>query len=261
MRIRTALASALVLCSVLFLAACGGGDDNGTGSGPLIARTGGSGSAFFSGAMQSLSFADSVTVAVRSATQTNLQFTLYTFFGLTKLTLNEVPTAVLVTTINGRDPNVSSSIELPSSVAGMVLHYGFNTAAVAGNTILAQDAQRTYEQVATGALVLEPLRSATGGFIGQASPDRQARYANVTLVDTATSDEALLNGTVPYALSTDVGSKFLGYIGNLGLLAPSDPGTGGPPPPPGGGSGGTGGPPPPPLGGGGGDDGPPAPPL
>ncbi|MBI2297469.1 MAG: hypothetical protein HYU66_00710 [Armatimonadetes bacterium] len=89
------------------------------------------------------------------------------------------------------------------------------------------------------------------------SPNRQARWAVLTLTDLDNGAEALVNGSVPFQLSQNINQTFFGYIGNLGLNIKPGQSGGGPPPPPGstgtgggsgsgGGTGGSGGPPAPP---------------
>lgn len=266
MRLKTALTGALLLSVALLMGACGSGSDwPPVRYEKLQVRQGGTGQIHLAGAQRTLSFADSITVAVRKPGDDVTRWTLYTFFGLTKLDFRSVPSAVMVTQVDGRDPNKSSSTDLPSYAVGIVLHDGFNQGAVAGGQILAQDAEISYESVQTGSFVLEALANADGTWAGQTSPNRQARYVQVTLQDTGTGAEALVAGTVPFVITVTDDARFNGYLGNLGLFLPGDPGSGGPPPPPGtGGGGGTDGPPPPPGGGGttppGGSDGPPLPP-
>lgn len=238
------------LALAVALAGCGGGDAAGEPTGVLFVRSGGTGEIFFPRSQSRLAFANSVTVAVRSSRDEPTQFTVFTFFGLSRLNFQEVPEAALVTFVNGLQPNVSSTTFLPSSVVSMALHTGFDRSQVAvinqTTTPLAQDAPVIYERTSNGSFVLEPQPAAdTASFTPHTSTDRRARYATLTLTDLDTGDEALLQGAVPYKLSTDVPQQFYGYLGNLGLDKVPAISGGGPPAPPGttgsGGGGSTGG--------------------
>lgn len=258
------VARCVVVAAALFLAGCGGDPVGNELSGRLVVSSGGTGSIFFARTGTSLSFADSVTVAIRGQNDRSDQWTLYTLFGLSQLNLREVPSAALVTFVDGLEPDVSGSTFLPSSVIAMALHTGFNRGAVSGSgdlqQILAQDAPQVFEQTSNGTFILEPSPNASGGFVDQNSTNRRARWATVTLTDLDNGDEALLEGGVDFQLSAGSFQEFLGYAGNLGLNDRPSQSGGGPPPPPGtggtGGGSGNGG-----NGGSGGTDGPPAPPL
>ncbi len=260
MRLPIAWATAVAMCGSLLLGGCGAGDPTGVEADrTLHVRVGGSGEVYFPGSLRSLPFSDSVTVALRDTSGTN-KYTIYTLFGLSRLTLTEVPSAALVTFVNGLNPTTSSSTELPSGSVGMMLHDGFDQSLVSGGSVLAQDAPTIYERLSTGTLLLEPQTGLTGSFVSQESIYRQVRYATTTLTDTATDAEVLVQGSAPFQLSTNVTQAFLGYAGNLGLLTQPSTGGGGPPDPPGSTGGtdtgtGTG------TGTSGGDDTPPTPPL
>jgi len=269
------LASGAALALAICLAGCGSGDPAGVADrGVLHVTPGGGGTILFPATGQTLSFANSVTVAIRGTNDAANQFTVYTLFGLSSLTMRDVPLAALVTFVNGLDPAASSTTFLPSSVVRMALHTGFNTSLVvnagdASQQILAQDAPLIFEQTSNGTYILEPQPSAGGTFVGQASANRRSRWATITLTDLNNGLEALLEGFANYRLSTGISQEFLGYAGNLGLTN-QPPATGGGPPPPPGTTGGTGGGPPPPpggtggtggTGGSGGSDNPPAPPT
>ncbi len=259
------LAMGLALASAVFLTGCGAGDSPGVVQGGVLNVTrGGSGSILFPQTQTTLNFSDSVTVAIRGVNDSATQFTIYTLFGLNQLTLRDVPSAALVTFINGLSPAESSSTTVPSTVVLMSLHTGFDRSQVAGEgagqIVLAQDAPSLYDATSNGAFVLEPQPFARGTFVDQASPDRRARWSIVTQINQNNGAEALIDGAVNYVLSTNVSQEFLGYAGNLGLLTKPSSSGGGPPPPPGtsggggssGSSGGTSG---------SGSDTPPSPPL
>lgn len=255
MKFLVALAMSLGL---VFLAGCGAGDATSSPIGVLFVSRGGSGDIIFPRTQAQLSFADSVTVAVQTANDSATQFTLYTLFGLTELNYRQVPTAALVTFINGLNPSTSSSTFLPSSVVTMALHLGFNQNLVSLNasgttTPLAQDAPQVFEQTSSGSFVLEPVPVGTG-FTAQSSTDRRARYATLTLTDLDSGDEALLDGAVAFDLSKQISQDFFGYAGNLGLTTKPGVSGGGPPAPPGSTGSGTGS-------GSSSDDLPPSPPL
>ncbi|MBI5834973.1 MAG: hypothetical protein HZB16_21940 [Armatimonadetes bacterium] len=259
MRLPIAWATAVAMCGSLLLGGCGAGDPTGVESDrALHVRVGGSGDVYFPGSLRSLPFSNSVTVALANTTGGANQYTIYTLFGLTRLTMTEVPTAALVTFVDGLNAATSSSTELPSGSVGMMLHDGFDQGLVSGGSVLAQDAPTIYERLSTGTMLLEPQQDLSSAFLSQASIYRQVRYSTVTLSDTATSAEVLAQGAAPFQVSTNVSQQFLGYAGNLGLLAQPSTGGGGPPDPPGSGTG-TGGT----TGGGttGGTDNPPTPPL
>lgn len=258
MKVRGVLAGALAVAVVL--AGCGSGDPAvESTAGTLFVSSGGLGSIFFPRSQTSLFFQDSISVAVRTAQeQANNQFTVYTFFGLSRLNLREVPAAALVTFLASLNPNGSSATAVPSNTVGMMLHTGFNTGLVsnpgASQQILAQTAPVIYENTSSGTVVLEPQPDADGGFAGQNSPKRRLRFATVSLTDLDSGAEALINGSVNFQLSEGVSQEFYGYLGNLGLVQRPPVSGGGPPPPPGTGGVGGGG------GGGGTVDNPPSPP-
>ncbi len=240
-----------MLGAMLLLPGCGDGDLARLVTGVLHVTRGGTGAVFLPGSQQSYPFADSVTVAVRSSNDGPNQFAVYTFFGLSRLNLNEVPAAALVTFVDGLNPAASSSTEAPSSVFTMAFHDGFGQTARA---ILAQDAAQIFERTSAGTLVLEPQPRTGGGFVDQDSADRRIRWATMTLVDLQNGETALVEGAADFQLSQDINQDFFSYAGNLGLTTPPGNQGGGPPPPPGssgGGGGSTGG----------GDDSPPSPPL
>jgi len=237
MRLPIAWATAVAMCGSLLLGGCGAGDPTGVEDDrTLNVRVGGSGDVYFPGTLRSLPFSDSVTVALRDTTDGANQYTIYTLFGLTRLTMTEVPSAALVTFINGLSATASSSNELPSSTVGMMLHDGFDQSLVSRGSVLAQDAPTTYERLATGTLVLEPQQDLASAFVSQTSIYRQVRYSTVTLTDTSTNAELLVQGSAPFKLSQNVTQEFLGYAGNLGLLTRPSTGGGGPPDPPGSGT-------------------------
>lgn len=240
-------ATGLLVCGLL-LAGCGDGDPAVKLTGVLHVSRGGTGQVYVTSTQESFPFADSVTVAVRGAHDEADEFTIYTFFGLSRLTLDEVPDAALVSFVRGLDPEEASSTEVPSSVVASVFHSGFDASARA---VLTQDAAQTFEAASNGSFVLEARPG--GVAVGGRSSEQRVRYAVVTLVDRATSDEALCDGSADYTLSEDLDQSFFGYTGNFGLNTPPAGTGGGPPPPPGGGSGGGSG--------AGGGDGPPSPPL
>lgn len=255
------LASGVALVLAILLAGCGAGDSAGLAdTGVLHVSRGGGGTILFPATGQTLSFSNSVTVAIRGVNDAANQFTIYTLFGLDTLTMRDVPVAALVTFVNGLDPAASSTTFLPSSVVRMALHTGFDTSLIlnAGDQtqqILAQDAPQIFEQTANGTYILEPQPSATGAFASQDSANRRTRWATITLTDSDNGQEALLEGFANYRLSTGISQEFLGYAGNLGLTS-QPPATGGGPPAPPGTSGGTG------SGGAtGGSDNPPSPPT
>lgn len=241
-----------LLGAMLLLPGCGDGDLARLVTGVLHVSRGGSGAVFLPGSQRSYPFADSVTVAVRSSHDGPNQFAVYTFFGLSRLNLNEVPDAALVTFVDGLSPAASSSTEAPSSVFTMAFHDGFGQAARA---ILAQDATQIFERTSAGTLVLEPQPRTDGGFSDQNSDQRRIRWATMTLVDLQNGETALVEGAADYQLSQDISQNFFSYAGNLGLTTPPGNQGGGPPPPPGSTGGGGGGST------GGGDDSPPSPPL
>ncbi|MCC7494376.1 MAG: hypothetical protein IT204_18610 [Fimbriimonadaceae bacterium] len=254
MKVRLAIGMAL---SALLLSGCGAGDPTGlVATGVLNVTTGGNGDIFFPADSTRLSFADSVTVAIRNTGDAADEFTVFTLFGMSSLDYTQVPSAALVTFVEGRSPSESSTTFLPSTVVGMMLHSNFDRSLVSGAgpnaRPLAQDAPSIFQSASNGSFVLEP--QPTGGtFVGQGSTSRRARWATVTLVSAANGAEALLEGAVNYVLSISPSQQFFGYAGNLGLLTRPPSSGGGPPDPPG--TGGTGG------SGTGGSDGPPSPPA
>ena len=257
------LASGVALMRVILLTGCGSGDPAGIADrGILHVTQGGGGTVLFPATGNTLSFANSITVAIRGTNDSATQFTIYTLFGLDQLTMRDVPTAALVTFINGLDPAASTTTFLPSTVVAMALHTGFDTSQVvnAGDSsqmILAQDAPQIFEALSNGTFVLEPQPAAGGGFSSQSSTLRRARWATVTLQDSDNGQQALLEGFANYQLSTAISQEFLGYAGNLGLNARPPASGGGPPAPPGTTGGTTGGG----TTGGGSTDNPPSPPT
>lgn len=253
---RVAFAGSLAMG--LMLVACGGGDLAVVRTGVLLISRGGTGSVLFPLSQETLDFGNSVSVAVRGSGDPADRFTVFTFFGLTQLNFQQVPSSALVTFIDGLDPASSSTTFLPSTVVGMALHSGFNrnlVTTIGGTTFpLAQTAPQIFEQTSNGSFVLEPQPSTDGTFVPHTSTNRQARWAVLTLTDQDNGGEALVNGSVPYQLSQNINQQFFGYIGNLGLNIKPGQSGGGPPPPPGSsgsggsgnGSGGSGGPPAPP---------------
>ncbi len=224
------LASGAALALAICLAGCGSGDPAGVADrGVLHVTPGGGGTILFPATGQTLSFANSVTVAIRGTNDAANQFTVYTLFGLSSLTMRDVPLAALVTFVNGLDPAASSTTFLPSSVVRMALHTGFNTSLVvnagdASQQILAQDAPLIFEQTSNGTYILEPQPSAGGTFVGQASANRRSRWATITLTDLNNGLEALLEGFANYRLSTGISQEFLGYAGNVGSTDTWPPG-------------------------------------
>lgn len=258
MKLRLAVCVAVGL--LIAVVGCGSGDDPGVPvTGVLFVSRGGSDGLLFTQTQERLSFADSITVAVRGLNDDADQFTIYTFFGLTGLTFDQVPSAVLVTFVDGLDPTASATTALPSNQVGMVFHSGFDRTLTngIGGQVQAQDAPVVYEQARNGALVLEPRPSGSEVFVGQTATDRRARYVAITITDLNSGAEVLVDGAVEFQLSVNPTQDFLSYVGNLGLLTQPPSTGGGPPAPPGtigdgtGGGGGTGG----------GTDQPPAPPL
>ena len=84
MRLKTALTGALLLSVALLMGACGSGSDwPPVRYEKLQVRQGGTGQIYLAGAQRTLSFADSITVAVRKPGDDVTRWTLYTFFGLT----------------------------------------------------------------------------------------------------------------------------------------------------------------------------------
>jgi len=240
------LASGAALLLAICLAGCGGGDPAGLAdTGVLHVSQGGGGTILFPATGQTLSFANSVTVAIRGVNDAADQFTIYTLFGLNTLTMRDVPTAALVTFIDGLSPSSSSTTFLPSSVIRMALHVGFDTSLIVNpgdqtQQILAQDAPQIFERTANGTYILEPRPTASGGFDSQTSINRRSRWATITLTDADNGQEALLEGFANYQLSQGITQEFLGYAGNLGLTNQPPASGGGPPAPPGT-NGGTGG--------------------
>lgn len=242
MKLRLALAVSVGLA--LLLAGCGSGDPVGTvagAGGTLNVTVGGSGTARFTSTSSSLDLANSVTVAIRSANDPNTKWTIYTLFGLSRLTLTEVPTAALVTYVNGLLPTESSSTLLPSTVVGMVFHGHFDQSKVATingqQTVLAQTAPLICNTASAGSFILEPQPSGDGSFTSQDSPNRRVRWSTVTLSSSSTGEEVLVDGYANYTLSYNINQNFMSYAGNLGLTAQPSSSGGGPPSPPG--SGGT----------------------
>ncbi len=244
-------------CAAMLLVGCGAGDPTGaTAEGVLHVTSGGTGDILFTRTLDRLSFANSVTVAIREGAATDNRFTIYTLFGLQAVDFSTAPTAALVTFVDGLEPNRSSSTTIPSSVVTLALHTGFT----ATSQIAAQDAPVVFEQASNGTFVLEPTPATDGVFVSQDSASRRMRFSVVTMTDLDSGDEALLQGGVDYQISANISQRFLGYAGNLGLNRKPAVSGGGPPPPPGSTGLGSG----PTLGGGGGttsgdDGGPPAP--
>lgn len=230
-----------VLGLILTAALAGCGDDVGApANAGLVVSRGGSGVVSVPSTSEVYTFDNSITVAVRGANDAADQFTIYTLFGVSELDYAQVPTAALVTFVNGLLPDQSYAVTLPSSQARSVLHTGFSALGV--------NALRRFNVTVDGTFLLEPQPLAGGGFQDQGNPNRRARWLQTRLQSTTVTGEATVTGNANYVLSGDVSQAFFGYIGNLGLTYPPSTGGGGPPPPPGddGGTGGDG-PPPPPL--------------
>jgi len=222
--------------TMVALVGCGSGDPAVPKTGILHVTSGGNGGIYFPRSQSTLPFGDSVSVAVRSSNDASDVFTVFTFFGLDSLTLTQVPQAVLVTFIDVLSPTATSATDLPSSVLRMVLHTGFDLSLVTPPgevpAIYAQDARMTYENAANGTFLLEQ-RITVGSYSAPTSTSRRARWDSTTIEDTASGDEALIDGSVDYTVSINVPQNFYGYAGNLGLLTPPPTSGGGPPPPPG----------------------------
>lgn len=257
MRVAVVLALVASLAGCLLLAGCGAGDPTGLDDrGITRVTSGGTGSVAFGRGQQSLSFANSVTVVLHNSYDRDNHWTAYTLFGLTSLNYRQVPTAALVTFVKDIDPTLALSTELPSTSVAMALHWFSPSQRVAGLPVDPGAAQ-VYESATSGTFVMEERTDSLGQVILN-SPIRQLRYAAVTLRDTDTTDELLIQGSCPFWLSIDPTQEFVGYAGDLNILRQPNEAGGGPPSPPGqttggitggGSSGGStgGGPPSPPL--------------